>query len=75
MPLGLSTKSEKSLGVVGLSSAFCFGSSTFLCSSAFCFALFCFFVVLMLFACSDMELKPGPKEGAPATISQFAIEI
>ena len=40
---------EKSLLVVGLSSAFCF---------SICFA----FVILMLFACGDIELNLGPKK-------------
>ena len=31
---------------------------------------------IKLFACGDTEVNPGPKKkGAPATISQFAIEI
>ena len=33
------------------------------------------FVFLILFACGDIELNPGPKKGAPATISQFSIRI
>ena len=53
---------KKSLRAVGLSSSFRF-------SIHFCF------VVLKLFACGDMELNSGPKERAPATISQFAIGI
>ena len=53
---------EKSLLVVGLSFIFCFGIR---------FA----FVVWMLFACDNIELNPGPKKRAPATISQFAIGI
>ena len=52
---------EKSLRVVSLSSAFCFGIRFV-------------FVVLMLFARGDIELNPGPKK-RPATIFQFAIGI
>ena len=53
----------KSLRVVGLSPGFRLGIRFV-------------FVVLMLFACGDTEVNPGPKKkGAPATISQFAIEI
>ena len=40
---------EKTLQVVGLSSAFCFGIRFV-------------FVVLMLFACGYFELNPGPKK-------------
>ena len=50
----------KSLRVVGISSPFCLGIGFV-------------FVFLMLFACGDID--PGPKKGAPATISQFAIGI
>ena len=52
----------KSLLVIGLSSGFHLGIRSV-------------FVVLMLCACGDNELNPGPKKGAPATISQFAIGI
>ena len=52
----------KSLWLGGLSSGFRLG---------ICFV----FVFLMLFACGDIELNLGPKKGAPATISQFAIGI
>ena len=52
----------KSLRVVGLSSGFRLGIRFV-------------FVFLMLFVCGDIELNPGPKKGAPATISQFAIGI
>ena len=52
----------KLLRVVGLSSDFRLGIRFV-------------FVFLMLFACGDIELNPGPKKGAPATISQFAIGI
>ena len=53
---------EKSLRVVRLSSACRFGTRLV-------------FVVLMLFACGDIELNPDPKERTPATISQFDIGI
>ena len=53
---------EKSLRVVRLSSAFRFGTRLV-------------FVVLMLFACGDIELNPSPKKRTSATISQFDIGI
>ena len=52
----------KSLRVVGLSSGFRLGIRFV-------------FVFLILFACGDIELNPGPEKGAPATISQFSIRI
>ena len=52
----------KSLRAVGLSSGFRLGIRFV-------------FVFLILFACDDIELNPGPKKGAPATVSQFAIGI
>ena len=52
---------EKSLQVVGLSSAFRFGIFVF--------------AVLILFTHGDIELNPGPKKGAPVTISQLALGI
>ena len=53
---------EKSVRVVGLSFTFRFG-------------IHFVFVVLMLFACGCIELNPGQKKRAPATISQFATGI
>ena len=53
---------EKSLRVVGL-------------SSTFRFDIRFVFIVLMLFACGDIELNRCPKKGAPVTISQFATGI